>query len=76
MILDQSFHFHFVSNFKEGIKVGLLNIDLSVIDEFQQSLHIRELDALQVDQRVAVVCFRIFLKKGELAAKITLCAST
>ena len=53
MVRDQSFHFYFF-NFKEAIKVDLLNIHLSVIDEFQHSLHIRELDALQIDQRVAV----------------------
>ena len=51
---DQSFHLQIFCNFKEGLEVGLLKVDLSMVDVVQHSLHIRSLDALEVDQGMAV----------------------
>ena len=69
---DQLFHLQVFCNLQEGVEVSLFNIDLSLVDECQHSLHIRSLDALQIDQWMAVrILLQDPLKKGELAAKIT-----
>ena len=48
-VKQHTFHPKFFSDSKEGIKVVLGNIDLTMVHEVEHTLHVSECDAFQVE---------------------------